>query len=214
MNSHVRHSDDFSVIAGENASPRGVGRRPLSSLVAGASGTRSISSQSASSSHWGTPRAGHRRRAAPAYPEAASLKSSHPDLVPLVAWPGTCHTAALHFREGRHGLADRGTEDLWVVRRYHGRPQLAARCSRLAAQAGGTSVEEPRTAWTNPRRASNPLTSERALVCYTEDMSSAEHQRWARGKPRMVHVYTVAPPVGPSAEEGAIWIPVDSLDFP
>jgi hypothetical protein len=70
-----------------------------------------------------------------------------------------------------------------MVRRYPGRRRLAARRSRLAAQAGGTSVEEPRTAWTRSLHASNPLTSERALVCYTEDMSSTEPQRWARVPP-------------------------------
>jgi hypothetical protein len=48
----------------------------------------------------------------------------------------------------------------------------------------------------------------------TRGSAAAAYHDWFRGKPRMTHVHTVAPPVGPSAEEGAIWIPVADLAFP
>lgn len=42
----------------------------------------------------------------------------------------------------------------------------------------------------------------------------AAYHDWMRGKPRRVHVATEPPPIGPDAEEGALWLPVDSVLFP
>jgi hypothetical protein len=48
----------------------------------------------------------------------------------------------------------------------------------------------------------------------TRGSAAAAYHDWFRGKPRMEHIYTSLPPVGPSAEEDARWAVVASLAFP
>jgi hypothetical protein len=48
----------------------------------------------------------------------------------------------------------------------------------------------------------------------TRGSAAAAYHDWFRGKDRMEHIYTVPPPVGPSAREGARWAVVADLAFP